>query len=259
MKTITKIAIGAVLIGAVLWLFSGEGVLPEKFRYHKDRVFKFTPENIRENPELWYRYARSAVAEIRKDIANARFSIKVKSHKWENLRANAGAKMNGYNTFLANSKSAYTEAEAGKTWPVSLNGRQFSKQKLQKAIVDVHRDRERENKRVRTYEDMVTKADGMNQKLTEKMESLVQLDLDLELGQEMAEAAKSLVDLNGLTNRGADISATSAALQQEIEGLFDQDLGFTAPQEGVDEATFNSIMSEGLEATEAATSAGYLD
>ena len=245
MKTITKIAIGVVLIGAVLWLFSGEGVLPEKFRYHKDRVFKFSPENIRENPQLWYRYALRAVAEIRGDIANAHFSIKVKIHKWQNLRANSDAKMKGYNTFLSNSKSAYTEAEAGQTWPVSVNGRQFSKQKLQKAIVDVHRARERENKRVRTYEDMVTKADGMNQKLTEKTESLVQLDLDLQLGLELAEAAKSLVDLNGLTNRGQDIAATSAALQGEMDSLFSADLSFAAPQGSVDEATFNSIMSEG--------------
>jgi hypothetical protein len=50
-KVIATIAIGAVLIGGGLWLNSGEGPLPEKFRYHKDSVFKWTPENIGENPE----------------------------------------------------------------------------------------------------------------------------------------------------------------------------------------------------------------
>ena len=245
-KVIATIAIGAVLIGGGLWLNSGEGPLPEKFRYHKDSVFKWTPENIRENPELWYRSARRELTEIRQDLANSRFSITKKRIKWANLEANAKAKTKGYTAFLAKAKPQYTEAEVGQTWPVSVNGRQFDQTKLQSAIVKVHRDRERERKRVRTYTDMVDKAEGMSQKLTKKLEALVLLDLDLALGQEMAEAAKSLVDLNGLTNRGQDIAATAAALQIEMEGLFDADLSFATPQGSVDEATFAAIMNEGM-------------
>ena len=244
-KNIVTIALGTVLIGGGLWLSSGEGPLPEKFRYHKDSVFKWTPDNIRENPELWYKSARRELTEIRRDLATSRFSITQKRIRWANLGANSKAKTKGYKAFLAQAKPQYSEAEAGRTWPVSVNGRQFDQTKLQSAIVKVHRDRERERKRVRTYTDMVAKAESMGQKLTEKMEALVQLDLDLALGQEMAEAAKSLVDLNGLTNRGQDIATTAAALQIEMEGLFDADLSFAAPQGSVDEATFNSIMSEG--------------
>ena len=71
-KTIATIVIGAVLIGGTWWL----GRIPEIFRSHKDSVFRWTPENIRENenPELWYKSARRELTEIRQDLANARLS-----------------------------------------------------------------------------------------------------------------------------------------------------------------------------------------
>ena len=249
-KTIVTVTLGVVLAGGIWWLSSGEGPLPEKFRYSKDSVFKWTPENIRENPELWYRSARRETTDIRKNLANSRFSITQKRIKWANLEANAKAKVRGYTAFLDRAKPEYTEAEASRIWPVSVNGRRFEQPKLQSTIVKVHRDRERERKRERTYNEMTTKAENMALKLTDKLDSLVELDRDLELGQEMADAAKSLVDLNGLSNRGAEIAATAAALQQEIENLFDQDLSYVAPHlpGGVDEADFDAIMNEGTEA-----------
>ena len=56
------------------------------------------------------------------------------------------------------------------------------------------------------------------------MEAVTELDLEFALAQEIATASNSLVDVNdGLANRGQEIEATAAALQQEIEGLFDAD------------------------------------
>ena len=114
------------------------------------------------------------------------------------------------------------EALCSRTWPVNVNGRSFSKQKLQAVIFKVHKDRERERKRLHTYGDMTKRAEAMARKLTEQMEAVTELDQEFALAQEMAAASNSLVDVNdGLVNRGLEIAATAVALQQEIEGLFD--------------------------------------
>jgi hypothetical protein len=246
MKTIATIVLSAALIGgAVYWVKHGKGPGHEEVIKFAEDPFQWDSGEIRQAPELWYRSARRELTGIRQDLANARFGVEVKNRKWQNSNANAKAKIKSYTAFLAKAKPRYNEAEVGLTWPVSLNDRQFDRTKLQSTIVRVHRDLQRERKRARTYTDMVDKAQRMSKKLTGKLEALVQLDLDLALGQEMASMKLSLDQLSGLTNRGADIEATAAALEMEMAGLFDADLSFADPQGGVDEATFAAIMNEG--------------
>ncbi|GIW77800.1 MAG: hypothetical protein KatS3mg104_2863 [Phycisphaerae bacterium] len=134
------IALGVlILIGAAVWYF-----VSDIFRTKVDAGFtqatKWTPENIAKDPQNYLNYVEAETIKAQQSLKASRIAIAQNRSKLESIKSEASAKINTGEKAIKELVSAYKTASVSNAFPISWNGRNLEKEKVQQQVVALDKE-----------------------------------------------------------------------------------------------------------------------
>lgn len=217
-----------------------------KDQQRKERIrqdTKWTPENQAKFP---VEYCQAMLEEVAKDSKH----YEVLTHKF--LTAKAGvtrniaendAQIKSFGSFLDMAKKAYREADASGVWPVSINGFDLPKEKLQEKIVDAAN-------RIKSLQSGTTTQRANLVKLEKKIARIAEEQRKLVLTKESLQRTLDNLKLKKIVDSEDGIRDSVAAINDALDALGEgagdvslEDL-VTPDADSVRKAAFDAIMAE---------------
>lgn len=159
---------------------------------------QWTPENIQKNPYLFIQGQIRRCDELKAKIEAQNISMVRLGKQAERSIAEADAMTARYNTFLAQAKTAYKEAEQTGAWPVVINGYELDEEHLGDRIADALERIELAKKDRAAGEVIARKATARQAVLKAKGRELASLRLQLVQQGEQVKMNSQLAEIEDL-------------------------------------------------------------
>lgn len=243
---------GEVKIGVVVLIVAVVAAaayfLSDPFRTKADAAYdqfsKWTPENIAKDPENYLNFCEKQANDAVMKLKASQISVAQNRANLDTMKKDAADKVALGTKALAELKQLYTEAEAGKKWPVTWQGGSRDQDWVKRQIVSFNRQVTGQESLKAKVEAGLKQLDNQATKIQEASSQANEQISQIKTSREMLKVQKITADLSKqLVNIGSTLQATISTAS-ESSGTITLDQLQAESATTVDETEFSKIMGK---------------
>lgn len=243
---------GEVKIGVVVLIVAVVAAaayfLSDPFRTKADAAYdqfsKWTPENIAKDPENYLNFCEKQANDAVLKLKASQISVAQNRANLDTMKKDAADKVALGTKALAELKQLYTEAEAGKKWPVTWQGGSRDQDWVKRQIVSFNRQVTGQESLKAKVEAGLKQLDNQATKIQEASSQANEQISQIKTSREMLKVQKITADLSKqLVNIGSTLQATISTAS-ESSGTITLDQLQAESATTVDETEFSKIMGK---------------
>jgi hypothetical protein len=237
------IALGVlILIGAAVWYF-----VSDIFRTKVDAGFtqatKWTPENIAKDPQNYLNYVEAETIKAQQSLKASRIAIAQNRSKLESIKSEASAKINTGEKAIKELVSAYKTASVSNAFPISWNGRNLEKEKVQQQVVALDKEVKIQKNLLAKVENGLKKLDAQESKISEAEANAQSQLSEIRANRELLKVQTLTDDLKDkLVSMQSAVAATIGAASDTSSVISLDQLTVESESSSVDTSAFDKIL-----------------